>query len=146
MDDPHMARSKVWTWNPGTGGVIIPEPVKKDVKRRIEAVAETEFKGMYTRLDITFRGKFCYVDAFAEPDVSDGWPPAGWHETKEAYIERLRNTPTHLCRLRYFGRDEWGFGFYTYSHEKYELSVYPDGNFIGKPEVAFYTAASAYLR
>jgi hypothetical protein len=40
-------------------------------------------------------------------------------------IERLRNTPTHLCRLRYFGGDEWGFAFYAYSSEKYELAVFP---------------------
>jgi hypothetical protein len=26
--------------------------------------------------------------------------------------------------LRYFGNDRWGFAFYTYSNEKYELSTY----------------------
>ena len=46
-------------------------------------------------------------------------------------MERLRNTPTHLWRLRYFGGDDWGFAFYTYSNEKYELAVFPDGSFIG---------------
>jgi hypothetical protein len=46
-----------------------------------------------------------------------------------------------LCRLRYFGNDDWGFAFFTYSQEKYELSVYPNGEFTGKPEDAFLTAA-----
>jgi hypothetical protein len=56
----------------------------------------------------------------------------------------MRNTPIHLCRLRYFGADNWGFAFYTYSHEKYELSVFPNGSFTGIPEDAF-TAAATYL-
>jgi len=62
-------------------------------------------------------------------------------------VERLRNTPTHLCRLRYFGDQErWGFAFYTYSGERYELSVFPSGEFLGPPEEAFQVAAGAYLR
>ena len=59
-------------------------------------------------------------------------------------IERLRKIPTHLCRLRYFGNDQWGFAFYTYSSEKYELSVFPNGEFLGKPEDAF-MASAVYL-
>jgi len=51
----------------------------------------------------------------------------------------------HLCRLRYFGDDQWGFAFYTYSNEKYELSVYPNGQFFGTPEEAFLTSATVYL-
>jgi hypothetical protein len=69
------------------------------------------------------------MDAYQEPEVSNDWPPEDWPETKEEYIERLRNTPVHLCRLRYFGDDRWGFAFYTYSNEKYELSMYPNGEF-----------------
>jgi hypothetical protein len=59
--------------------------------------------------------------------------------------ERLRNTPTHLCRLRYFGDERWGFAFYTYSNERYELSVFPNGEFFGPVEDAFAAAAQAYL-
>jgi hypothetical protein len=61
-------------------------------------------------------------------------------------IERLRNTPTHLCRLRYFGDEEgWRFAFIAYSSEKHELSIFPSGDFFGSPEEAFETAAGAYL-
>ena len=75
-----------------------------------------------------------------------GWPPPDWPESREEHLERLRNTPTHLCRLRYFGDEErWGFAFYTYSNEKYELSVFPSGDFHGTPEEAFDTAAGVYL-
>lgn len=139
-----MSPRKVWVFNPDSGGIKIPDSVKSDVERRINSVAEQHFKGKYIRLNIRFKGQFCYVDAFQEPEVSEDWPPKDWPETQEEYIERLRNTPTHLCRLRYFGDDQWGFAFYTYSNEKYELSVYPNGEFLGKPEDAF-LASAVYL-
>ncbi|MEM7111147.1 MAG: hypothetical protein AAF614_01855 [Chloroflexota bacterium] len=135
-----MAR-KQWVFSPNSGGVKIPERKKSEVKRRIEAFAVSNYAGKYMRLDIRFRSQFCYIDAYTEPIVSDNWPPADWPETREEYIERLRNTPTHLCRLRYFGDDTWGFAFYTYSNEKYELAVFPNGDFFGIPEDAFAVAA-----
>jgi hypothetical protein len=42
-------------------------------------------------------------------------------------------------------RSDGGFAFYTYSNEKYELSVFPSGDFYGTPEEAFDTAAQVYL-
>jgi hypothetical protein len=82
----------------------------------------------------------------AQP-LGPNWPPPDWPETREEYQERLRNTATHLCRLRYFGDEErWGFAFYTYSHERYELSIFPSGEFMGPPEDAFQASAAAYLR
>ena len=135
---------KQWMFDPNTGGVKIPPTVQADVEKRIHAVAEQEFKGKYTRLEIRFKAQFCYIDAYTEPVVLDNWPPPEFPETREEFYERLRSTPTHLCRLRYFGGDKWGFAFYTYSHEKYELSVYPTGDFFGKPEDAF-RASAVYL-
>jgi hypothetical protein len=59
-------------------------------------------------------------------------------ETREEYIERRRNIPGHLCRLRYFGNEEaWSLAFYTYSHEKYQPCVFHNGDFHGTPEEAF---------
>jgi Tol biopolymer transport system component len=94
---------------------------------------------------IAIRARRSHSD-ITEPEDSPGWPPPDWPESREEYLERLRNTPTHLCRLRYFGDEErWGFAFYTYSNEKYELSVFPSGDFFGTPEEAFDTAAGVYL-
>ncbi|MBX3056685.1 MAG: hypothetical protein KF770_09455 [Anaerolineae bacterium] len=135
---------KRWVFDPNSGGKKIPESKKQEVTQRIEKFAAEHYAGKYTRLDIRFRGQFCYIDAYTEPYLSDGWPPADWPETREEMMERLRNTPTHLCRLRYFGGDDWGFAFYAYSSEKYELSVFPDGNFRGRPEDAF-AASAMYL-
>lgn len=137
-------RSGYWGRDPGSGGKQIPVPVQTDVINRIKKVAEEQHKGQYTRLDIHFKGQFCYIDAFTEPHLAEDWPPPDWGETHEEALERMRNTPIHLCRLRYFGNDEWGFAFFTYSHEKYELSIYPNGEFIGKPEDAF-LASAGYL-
>jgi hypothetical protein len=136
---------KQWMFDPASGGIKIPLTVQTDVKKRIRAVAEQEFQDKYTRLDIRFKNQFCYMDAYTEPVLQDDWPPDDKYETCVEYYERLRNNPTHLCRLRYFGNDRWGFAFFTYSHEKYELSVYEDGQFIGKPEQAFRISAGVYL-
>jgi len=140
-----MSARRQWVFDPDSGGKKIPETVKRDIEKRIHAVANEQFNGRYTRLDIRFRGQFSYIDAYTEPRISVNWPPQNWPETREEYLDRMRNTPVHLCRLRYFGNDRWGFAFYTYSNEKYELSVYPNGQFIGTPEEAFLISAMVYL-
>ena len=46
--------------------------------------------------------------------------------------------PLHLCRIRYFGDENaWSLAFYTYSHDRYEPSVFDNGTFHGTPEEAF---------
>jgi hypothetical protein len=137
-----------WSFDPERGGVPIPDTMKARVERRIRHHAERHFAGSYTRLEIRFRGQFCYIDAYTEPSPpGPGWPPPGSSETREEMMERLRTTPTHLCRLRYFGDEErWGFAFYTYSHERYELSMFPSGEFLGPPEEAFDVSAQVYLQ
>jgi hypothetical protein len=91
--------AKQWTFDPNSGGIKIPPAVQADVEKRIQTVAEKDFKGKYTRLEIRFKNQFCYIDAYTEPVLTDGWPPADLSETREEYAERLRNTPAHLWRL-----------------------------------------------
>lgn len=140
-----MAVRNQWVFDPYAGGKKIPETEKVEIQKRIHAIADEQFKGRYKRLGIRFRGQFCYIDAYTEPQISENWPPSDWPETKEEYLERMRSTPAHLCRLRYFGNGRWGYAFYTYSNGRYELSVYPNGQFIGTPEEAFITSAMVYL-
>ncbi|MBI3978255.1 MAG: hypothetical protein HY331_08725 [Chloroflexi bacterium] len=141
-----MAQRGQWVFDPDHGGKHIPEAVRRRIEHRIRRYAEEHFAGGYTRLDIRFRGQFCYIDAYTEPDLPPDWPPPGHPETRAEAEERLRQLPTHLCRLRYFGNDDrWGFAFYTYSNERYELSVFPSGEFLGKPEDAFHVSARMYL-
>jgi hypothetical protein len=140
-----MPANRQWVFDPDTGGKKIPPAIQSDTEKRIQKIAEERFEGRYTRLEIRFRGQFCYIDAYVEPVLTPTWPPPDWSETREEYAERLRNTPIHLCRLRYFGDDQWGFAFYTYSSDKYELSVFPDGQFLGNPEEAFIASANVHL-
>jgi len=132
---------RVWVYNPHTGGTKIPPRVQESVKRRIQAYAAKHHAGKFTRIDVRFRGALCYIDAYQEPDVPPRYrPPTG--ETRKEWIERLRNTPHHLCRMRYNGNEErWSFSFYTYAHETYEPSFFLSGDDHGTPEEAFETSA-----
>lgn len=133
---------KVWVYDPQSGGVKIPEKVQSRIDTRILAHAEKHHAGKYTRIDVRFRGKFCYIDAYTEPYVPEDYDADLYGKSRNEYIERLRNTPTHLCRLRYFGdEDRWSMAFYTYSHETYEPCVFDSGSWHGTPEEAFDTSA-----
>jgi hypothetical protein len=130
-----------WVYNPHVGGKKIPPLVQASVKRRILAYAAKHFPGKFIRIDVRFHGALCYLDAYQEPDMPRGSkPPDG--ETREQWIERERNTPIHLCRIRYFGDEErWSVAYYTYAHERYEPSFFQTGEDHGTPEEAFETSA-----
>ena len=138
----HTMMKKVWVKDPHSGGVKIPEGITDSVRNRIVGYAEEHYAGKYVRIDVRFKGCFCYIDAYTEPFVPEDYDSLLFGETREEYIERLRNIPTHLCRLRYKGDEErWTMAFYTYSHDKYEPSVFDHGGFFGTPEEAFQTSA-----
>ena len=133
---------KTWVYDPHSGGVKIPQAVRDRTQNRILEYAKKHYSGKYTHIDVRFRGQLCYIDAYKEPYVQPDFDASVFGESREEYIERLRNFPTHLCRLRYFGdEDRWSMAFYTYSHEKYEPCVFNNGSFHGTPEEAFETSA-----
>jgi hypothetical protein len=130
-----------WVYNPHTGGKSIPPAVKARTQRRILDYAAKHYAGRFTRIDVRFHGALCYIDAYVEPELPNGSaPPAG--ETRDQWLDQQRNTPIHLCRIRYFGNeDSWSFACYTYAHEKYEPSFLLNGEHRGTPEEAFDTSA-----
>jgi hypothetical protein len=135
---------RTWVYNPHIGGKSIPFAVKVRTERRIRDYAARHHSGKFIRIDVRFRGALCYIDVHTEPNLSRKVPPPPG-ETHDEWIERLRNTPTHLCRIRYFGNeDRWSFAFYTYAHERYEPSFLISGNDQGTPEEAFETSALFY--
>ena len=70
----------------------------------------------------------------------------GWPETEAEFLERLRNTPIHLCRLRDRGlSDKWGIALFLYSSEKYQDCPYRSGAWDGTVEEAFELAAGFHL-
>jgi hypothetical protein len=127
-----------------TGRNGIPHGVQARTERRILDYAAKHSGGKFARVEIRFRGALCYIDAYTEPDLArDGGPFGG--ETQAEWMERLRETPIHLCRIRYFGsEDRWDFAWYSYAHEKYEPSFLLTGSFQGTPEEAFATSTLFY--
>ena len=133
---------RIWTHDPHSGGVMIPAPVRQRTEQRIRSHAANHHAGRFTRLDVRFRGRLCYIDAFIEPSKPSVGLLHALGESRQQYLERLRATPVHLCRLRYFGNEQrWSMAFYTYSHEKYEPCIFDTGSVQGTPEQAFDTAA-----
>jgi hypothetical protein len=128
---------KVWMFQPHAGGQKIPPVTQEAVRKRIINHAAATCAGKYTRIDVRFRGALCYIDAYREPYVGKKHPTLSLGESREEYVERMRNTPTHLCRLRHFDTDRWSVAFYTYSHERYEPCIFPSGEWFGTPEEAF---------
>ncbi|HET6382432.1 MAG TPA: hypothetical protein VFJ58_03490 [Armatimonadota bacterium] len=135
-----------WVYNPHTGGVTVPDAVRRRTEERIQAYAREHYAGAFNRIEVRFRGAHCYIDAYTEPEDPSPQPLQSLGETREEHLARLRAVPVHLCRLRYFGdEDRWSMAFYTYSNERYEPSFFNTGEMQGTPEEAFETAA-VYLR
>jgi hypothetical protein len=141
--DPTMRghRDLIWSFDPHTGGVKFPAATRLRTAARIEAFAAKRYRGKYTRLAIRFRGALCYVDAYTEPEKPSQQLLKVSGETREQFMERLRNLPVHLCRLRYFAEDRWSMAFFTYSNERYEPCAFRNGSFFGTPEEAFELSA-----
>lgn len=141
-----MPKRGVWVYNPHQGGKSVPDPMRRSTQARIETFAAEHYAGRYRELAVRFRGHFCYIDALVEPEPL----PPDWHgpsdETAEHFQARLRDTPIHLCRLRFNGDPErWTFAFYSYASGRYEPSVFISGADHGTPEEAFDVSANAYL-
>ena len=74
-------------------------------------------------MHVRFRGQFAYVTG-----------------------ELIGDEAMPLCRLRYAGSaSTWGFAIYRASHDDYENSYLPNGQFAGTPEEALDCACGLYL-
>ena len=121
---------KVWQLNPHAGGRSIPESMRRATTTGIIEHANTHFAGHYAEIVVRYRAQFCYVDANLEPAA----PPAD------------ASNSLQLCRLRFLGPDRWSLAVYSYAHERYEPSVFGDGEFVGRAEDGFDLAANLYLQ
>ncbi|MCD4786205.1 MAG: hypothetical protein K8T10_20475 [Candidatus Eremiobacteraeota bacterium] len=137
---------KILARDPHSGGVKIPKRVQELARNRILAYAEKYYAGKFIRIEVRFRGHFCYVDAYIEPFFPQDYNEKQFGITRKEFIERSRNTPTHLCRFRYFGdENSWSLAFYTYSNEKYSPCAFNNGTFYGTLEEGF-EISSIYLQ
>lgn len=137
---------RMWVYDPQSGGMSIPKTIQPIIRQRILYHAEKHYADRCNRIDVRFRGKFCYIDAYTEPSVPlDYNPELFGGKSREERIAYLREVPTHLCRLRYFGdKENWSMAFYTYSNMKYEPCIFDNGSWHGTPEEALDTS-SVYL-
>ncbi|MDD4274283.1 MAG: hypothetical protein PHG14_11215 [Desulfobacter postgatei] len=137
---------RMWVYDPQSGGKSIPKSMQPIIRQRILDHSEKHYADRCNRIDVRFRGKFCYIDAYTEPFVPPDYNPELFGgKSREERIAQLREVPTHLCRLRYFGDEEnWSMAFYTYSNMKYEPCIFNNGSWHGTPEEALDTS-SVYL-
>ncbi len=134
---------KIWVYDPQSGGKKISDSTKPRIRQRILIHAQKHYAGKYNRIEVWFRGKFCYIDAYTEPFLPSDYDPALFNgKSRKERIDELRDFPTHLCRLRFFGDEErWSMAFFTYSQMKYEPCFFDNGTWHGTPEDAFDTSA-----
>ncbi len=134
-----------WNFDPNAKGNKIPQQLKTLIQARVCKHAASTCAGRYERLELRFRGEFCYIDAYREPDEPSPELLTITGESATQYRERLTNSPIHLCRVRYYGdMESWGLAFYKYSSNGYELCMFPSGKFRGTLEAAF-DVGSVYL-
>jgi hypothetical protein len=137
---------KVWAFSPHSGGSKITSDLQVETRSRIEKYAAQNYPGLYTRIVVRFSGALCYIDAFTEPARPTPALLKTLGESLEDYLSRLREVPTHLCRLRYFaGHKHWSMALYSYANERFEPCILPSGEYFGTPEVCFALGASFYL-
>ncbi len=109
--------ARYWVYNPHVGGVKMTDSRKRQVNAQVAAYAARKLRGKCDRVTVKCRGALCYVDA----------------EQKQAN-GRVFCFP--LCRLRHFDIDRWSIALYTFSNERYEPCIYPNGEWTGNLEEA----------
>ena len=107
--------TKHWVYDPHAGGVKMTDSRKVQVREQVEAYAMRNLVGRCDRVIVRCKSVFCYVDA--EQLQPDG---------------RVFCFP--LCRLRHFDIDRWSIALFTFSNERYEPCVYPNGKWMGTLE------------
>ena len=114
--------------------VPVPKDKQEAIRQRIVAYIAEKYPGTHERIEVRFRGKYCYVDAYTPPpSITDGGLKSSG-ETRKEFEARWRSSPTHLCRLLHHSTEEWGCAFYTYSNERYEVCAMSSGKFTGPLE------------
>ena len=100
----------------------VPQPTKDSLERRLAVHAQTRWPQI-AELRARWRGTLAWIDA----ELPDG-------------------ELVPLIRLRYLGSDqEWGFGLYLASTDRYEDQILPTGGLTGTPEDALDCACDLHL-
>jgi len=104
---------KRWVYDPQSGGKKISLEHQEEICEQAEAFSKMRPWYSRTRLNLRFKNQFCYIDTL---DLTD-----------------KKTLP--LCRLRNLSRG-WSLALFTYSNERYQPCIFPDGNWEGSLEAA----------
>ena len=102
-----------WVYDPHSGGTKIPPKNHEEICKQVESFARSRPWYPKIQLKLRFKSQFCYVDTVEEEDG--------------------RLFP--LCRLRHL-YSGWSMALFTYSNERYEPCIFPDGKWEGTIEAA----------
>lgn len=96
----------LWVYAPHSGGQQIPKKDHEKIRMQANNFAMTRsWYSKYT-LQLRFKSQFCYINA----------------------LDKKKKIVFPLCRLRYFDKNRWSLGFFTYSNDKYEPCAFSDGD------------------
>lgn len=102
-----------WYYLPHSGGAKIPPQIHDSLRSKVHAYEKTRPWYPKYKLNLRFKGQFCYIDA-----CEDG------------------KKPFPLGRARYFSENNWSLAYYTYSNERYEPCLLPSGKDSGTLELS----------
>ena len=120
---------KTWVYDPHSGGKVIPEVSQAKIRQRILAQASRHYAGEYERIDLRFRGRFCYIDCYKKPFVPEDYNPGmvrgiarGAHRTVAEYPD----SPLPVTLL--WERGPLVDGFLYLQQRKYEPCTFGNGS------------------
>ena len=129
--------------SPGKSDIrtIIPSEEKSAMKDRIRVYSSELCKTHddLIRLDVRFFKSFCTIRIYQEPLGSFRSCSQKIRDTEDMR-EKLRNTPSPLCRLTYISRNIWNLSIYNFCKDRYEPSPFLTGLMEGTPEEGLETA------
>lgn len=106
---------KRWTYAPHSGGSKIPPKIHEEICKQVDAFAYARPWYPDIQLMARFKSQFCYIDTLEKRDKEDRLFP--------------------LCRLRHLSRG-WSMALFTWSNERYEPCIFPNGQWEGTIEEA----------
>lgn len=121
--------------------LIIPRDEKSEIKYRIRTYSSELCKNHddLIGLKVRFYKLFCTISIYHEPMGPVRSCSRNTLKT-EVMREKLRNTPSPLCRLTYVSPNIWTLSIYNFCTDTYDPSPFLTGRMEGTPEEGVETA------
>ena len=103
--------------DPHEGGSKIPSDQYDDIIKQVNAYSAKQSWSSYYKIQVRFRGQFCYIDTISEND----------------------NRIFAVCRLRQKIEGRWSLANFTYSNDQYMPYIFSNGKHEGTIKDALYS-------